>query len=120
MENFSEDTFRKSVKNMDEMPSRSAWNKLEQKLSSHKTEIRLKKVQRLSIAASVLAIVSIAIASAFYINFSSDREQILAEENYHQKVQDFSPSEDIIAGIYDVDKIKSFNHFLKANASGIN
>ena len=105
---------------MDEMPSRSAWDKLDQRLRSHKTDVRLKWVQRISVAAAVLALISFAVASAFYVNFQSQKQELMAEHDYHLQVEDFIPQEVAMVGIYDVDKIRSLHEFLKSDASHIN
>jgi hypothetical protein len=83
-------------------PPRSAWMRVEAQLGTHAADRRMRRARVLSIAASVLIIVTIGFLGAYFVNSQGG----YTSDIYTQRLEPLIVDPASGTSIYDVDKVK--------------
>ena len=84
-------------------PPRSAWMRLEAQLGAHAADKKMHRVRKLSIAASVLAIIAFGFVGYYFMNVHGT----YTSEIYSQKLEPLVNDPPSGTSIYDINKVKS-------------
>lgn len=83
-------------------PPRSAWMRVEAQLGTHAADHRMRRARILSIAASVLIIVTIGFLGAYFVTYQSN----YTSDIYTQRLEPLVAEPANGSSIYDVQKVK--------------
>jgi hypothetical protein len=115
-----EKLFRNNHRNMDEQPPKGSWDVLRQRLDNHRTHGKIRRIQGLSIAAVVFAIISFGIVSLLYLQYQQDHSAIYSETKYREELQYLDYQDDFEMDMYNVENVKFLHKTLRNNEARLN
>ena len=84
-------------------PPRSAWMRLEAQLGAHAADRRMRRLRKLSIAASILAIVAFGFAGYYFVNIQG----AYTSDIYSHRLEPLVNDPPTGTSIYDINKVKT-------------
>ena len=112
--------FRENHRNLDEIPPRSSWDKLQMRLDQRKTRSRIKRIQAMAIAAVVFAVISFGIVGMLYVQYQQEYNARTSAHAYSDHLEQLEISKAQQDGIYSVENIKAMHRLLGRASSSLN